>query len=139
MSSRDTNDGPVGARGWDAEGVPFSLHDEHGQPHSLEFGESALCRVICPARRMQGKRQADDGDRARRRRGAAGHPGARRAAADDQGKFAQRPAAQLGDHREPAGVELMSRRWSAPASYLVGLFNQRDAQAGRSCGPRRGR
>ena len=87
---------------WHAKWISCALHHERRHLHGVELGLTGLGR---PAGRVQRKRQAEHGDRAAVRRGAAGHTGAGGAAADDQRQAAQLAAAQVLDDRRPGLVE----------------------------------
>ena len=89
-------------------------------------------------RRLQREREAEHADRTGRRRGAARHARARRAAADDEPQPLQLACAQLVDHVDPGGVELVSGSRRAPAGDAVGLLDERDADADCERGSRRG-
>jgi hypothetical protein len=74
MVARDRNDGPRSAWRRHPERIPFSLHHEYGPADLLELNQTAFRRIIGLARRVQWKRQTEDGVGTGLGRSAAGNP-----------------------------------------------------------------
>ena len=107
------------------ERVVRALDHEGRDVHSVQLGEAALFGAT---RRMEGKREAQDGYRPGLGCGPTRDPRAQRSTAGHEGEPAEWVGARLRDDRAPGSVELP--RWSraAPTRDAVGLLHERDAQ-----------
>jgi len=96
----------------DAERITRALDDQSRDRHLIEFGETAhRCRSRRDsARGLQREGEAEHSDRARRLGGAAGHPRARGATADDEWQTTEEAGDEVVDHRDPSGIQLARRR-----------------------------
>jgi len=83
---------------------------------------------------VQREREAQHGDRADLRRGAAGYARSRRATAGYDREPAQCVLAQLGEDGRPRRVELARRCRGAPTRDSVGLFHERHGDLQRQGG-----
>ena len=110
-------------------GVPngsfLALDHKRRDVHGVELGEAALFGA---ARRMEGKREAQDGDRPGLGCGPTRDPRPQRSTAGHEGEPAEWAGAKLREDRAPGSVELA--RWSRAASTrdAVGLLHECDAE-----------
>ena len=110
-------------------GVPngslLALHDEGRDIDGVELREAAL---LGAAGRVEGEREADEGDRLGVGGRAARDAGAGGAAAGQDREAAEWALVELEDDRRPSRVELARRSGAAPSCYPVGLLDERDAE-----------
>lgn len=125
MGARDAGDLAVRTLGRCPERVVRALDHEGRDVHGVELGEAALFGA---ARRMEGKREAQDGDRPGLGCGPTRDPRAQRSTAGHEREPAEWAGAKLRKDRAPGSVELA--RWSraAPTRDAVGLLDECDAQ-----------
>ena len=117
------------ARGRHPERVALALDDEDRDLDRVELVHPALLGL---ARRVDGKARQSTAAAPGRLGGPARDPRAGGAAAgDDRASPSSSPAAQVLDHRGPGGVELARGRRRLAARHLVGLLDERDAEARR--------
>jgi hypothetical protein len=125
---------PLSSRRRHPERVPFALNHEHGQIDRIQLPQAALGWVVRLSRRVEGKGQAEHGDRAGRRGGPASDTSARRASPDDQAKAPQLTSTQIVNHGSPGGVQLVGRGRRAAAGDAIWLLDQGHAHAELSGG-----
>jgi hypothetical protein len=123
--ARNGHDLAVGRLGRHAERVSVALDDEHGHVDGVELGKA---RLLGPARRVDGEREAQDRCRVGLGCGPAGDPGAGRASAGDQRQAVER---ELLDDGLPGAVELRGGRRRAAAGDEIGLLDERDGHVAR--------
>jgi hypothetical protein len=131
MCSRNEDDGPVRAFGRNAERVALALDDERRHGDRVELGQSALGRILSASRRVYRKRKAEHRDGTDFGGRPAGNASARRPSAAHHRQPAELAIAELSEHAEPRGVELVRRCRTAPARHPVRLLDEHDADPGR--------
>jgi hypothetical protein len=120
---------PAGsALGRHPESITGALDDERGHCHRVELREPALRRLAGPLRRLEGESKAQDGDGARRLRGATSDAGTERTPADDDGQSGELTGAKALEDGDPRGVELWRAGGGLAAGDTVGLLDQRDGK-----------
>ena len=113
VSAGDAGDLAVRTLGRCPERVVLALDHEGRDVHGVQLGEAAL---LGAARRMEGKREAQDGDRPGLGSGPTRDPRAQRSTADREGE----PA-------EWAGAKLRETALQAVSSWLGGAGLRRPA------------
>ena len=97
-----------------------------GDLNRVQLGQPALGGIVALAGWVQREGEAQDGDCADIREGAARDPRAGRAPAGDDRKPAQRVRAQLLENRRPGRIELVRGRRATTARDPVRLLDERN-------------
>ena len=129
MVTRDRDHLAIATGRWQAEAVALALHHQDREIDSIQLLQPVLSGLPRACRRLERKREAEDGHRADLIGGAAGHASPERAASDDQRESTELIPPQVLEHGDPCRVELPCRSGGASAGYAIRLLDERDAEA----------